>query len=418
MELSLFAQRFAGESGIVDLMQDLGEALSLYPDMIFMGGGNPSRVSAAEAVYRERLLRLLGDPRRAHEVFGVYQLPQGDMAFRRVMAESLQRQYGWPLGPENIAVSNGSQAAFFVLFNLFAGEFPDGRRRHIELPLVPEYIGYSDIGLCDGLFKAARPSIELLSDGLFKYHVDFDRLCIDASAGAICVSRPTNPTGNVLTDEEVGKLDALARRQGIPLIIDGAYGTPFPQMIFTEAEPHWNDNTIVVLSLSKLGLPGLRTGIIVAREEIAQAYARANTILSLACGTIGPALATDLLRDGEMMRLSRECIRPFYRDKAVRTLDGFRVALGELPYRIHKPEGAMFLWLWFQDLPGGSQALYERLKQRGVLVVPGHNFFPGLAEPWSHREECIRVSYAQDAEIVARGIAIIADEVRRSYEGG
>ena len=71
-----------------------------------------------------------------------------------------------------------------------------------------------------------------------------------------------------------------------------------------------------------------------------------------------------------------------------------------------------------QGLPGGSQALYERLKQRGVLVVPGHNFFPGLAEPWSHREECIRVSYAQDAEIVARGIAIIADEVRRSYEGG
>ena len=97
-----------------------------------------------------------------------------------------------------------------------------------------------------------------------------------------------------------------------------------------------------------------------------------------------------------MLRLSRELIRPFYRDKAARTLDGFRAALGDLPCRIHKPEGAMFLWLWFEALPGGSQALYERLKQRGVLVVPGQDFFPGLEGEWTHRDECLRVSYAQD----------------------
>ena len=34
----------------------------------------------------------------------------------------------------------------------------------------------------------------------------------------MCVSRPTNPTGNVLTDEEIGHLDSLAEEQGIPLI--------------------------------------------------------------------------------------------------------------------------------------------------------------------------------------------------------
>ena len=55
---------------------------------------------------------------------------------------------------------------------------------------------------------------------------------------------------------------------GIPLIIDGAYGLPFPNILFSEARPHWNENTILVLSLSKLGLPGVRTGIVVAREEI------------------------------------------------------------------------------------------------------------------------------------------------------
>ena len=417
MEWSEFGHRFSGKSGIVELMQDLGEALQSRPDMVFMGGGNPGRVPGIETIYRARLQAILEDERRRHEVLGIYQMPQGDLAFRRTLADVLRAEYGWDLGPENIAVSNGSQAAFFILFNLFAGHFADGRHKHVQLPLVPEYIGYRDIGLSDGLFHAQRPTIEILPDKLFKYHVDFERLSLDASAGAICVSRPTNPTGNVLSDDEVRQLDALARRRGIPLIIDGAYGTPFPQMIFSEATPHWNDNTVVVLSLSKLGLPGLRTGIIVAREQIIEAYTRANTVLSLACGSAGPALATDLLRDGEMLRLGRELIRPFYRDKAARTLDGFREVLGDLPCRIHKPEGAMFLWLWFEGLPGGSQAFYERLKQRGVLVVPGQNFFPGLEDQWAHRDECLRVSYAQDDAMVARGIAIIADEARRTYGG-
>ncbi len=47
----------------------------------------------------------------------------------------------------------------------------------------------------------------------------------------ICVSRPTNPTGNVITDEELLKLDAL-NQHGIPLVIDNAYGVPFPGIIF------------------------------------------------------------------------------------------------------------------------------------------------------------------------------------------
>ena len=44
--------------------------------------------------------------------------------------------------------------------------------------------------------------------------------------GAICCSRPTNPTGNVLTDGEMARLDTLAQEHGIPLIIDNAYGIP------------------------------------------------------------------------------------------------------------------------------------------------------------------------------------------------
>ena len=66
-----------------------------------------------------------------------------------------------------------------------------------QFPLAPEYIGYTDTALSDDFFETVKPKIELLDDGLFKYHVDFDNLHITDDIGLICVSRPTNPTGNV-----------------------------------------------------------------------------------------------------------------------------------------------------------------------------------------------------------------------------
>jgi len=416
LKFSAFGQKFAGDSGIVGLMDDLGTALVENPDMIMMGGGNPGRVAGMEAVFQQRLAEVMQDPEQRHRLFGRYQSPQGDLDFRQSVAELLSKQFGWPLSAANIAISNGSQSAFFTLFNLFAGDMPDGSRRTIHLPLTPEYLGYADSGLSELFFTATRPEIELLDNRLFKYHVDFARLELDDHAGALCVSRPTNPTGNVLTDDEVAHLDRMARDRDMPLIIDGAYGLPFPNILFTDARPHWNENTILVLSLSKLGLPGVRTGIVVAREDIIHAFANANGILNLACGNIGPAIAAELFRSGEILSLAREQVRPFYERRARAAADAFREQLQGLPFRIHKPEGAFFLWLWFEGLPVGSQVLYERLKKRGVLVVPGHHCFFGLEEDWPHRHECLRVSYVQDETAVRRGIGLIAEEVRQIYE--
>jgi valine--pyruvate aminotransferase len=90
--------------------------------------------------------------------------------------------------------------------------------------------------------------------------------------------------------------------------------------------------------------------------------------------------------------------------------------MGDLPVRIHQPEGAIFLWLWFEGLPISVQPLYERLKAKNVLVIAGHHFFPGLEEDWKHKHECIRITYSSDSESVHEGIAIIAEEVRRAYD--
>ncbi|MEE4660376.1 MAG: valine--pyruvate transaminase [Halieaceae bacterium] len=419
MKLSAFGEKFAAASGIVELMDDLGAALHDNPDTIFMGGGNPARLPALEARFLEKLEAVLADPERRHRLLGIYQSPRGDRGFRDALAGFLKREYGWAVGPENIAVSNGSQSAFFILYNLFAGQMSDGCQRTIHLPLTPEYLGYADVGLSQRFFTATRPGIDRLPGQMFKYRVDFENLAVDEHTGALCVSRPTNPSGNVLTDDELRQLDRIARDRGVPLIVDGAYGLPFPNICFTDATPMWNDNIVLALSLSKLGMPGVRTGILVANEAVIEAYANANTIINLASGSLGPAIARDWFTSGEIKELTREHVTPFYRERARQTVAWFQAALRDLPVHIHVAEGAIFLWLWFEDLPIDSQTLYQRLKARGVLVAPGQGFFIGVdTEDWPHSRQCIRVSYAQDAATVQAGVEIIAAEARAAYADG
>jgi valine--pyruvate aminotransferase len=71
------------------------------------------------------------------------------------------------LDEKNIAITNGSQSSFFRLFNLFAGEMPNGSHKQILLPIVPEYIGYADQGITDDMFVSIKPKIQMLDDRQF-----------------------------------------------------------------------------------------------------------------------------------------------------------------------------------------------------------------------------------------------------------
>ena len=416
MQLSKFGEKFTRHSGILSLMDDLGHALADNDHMIMMGGGNPAHIPEVEEIFRRRLERILESQSEFTRFIGTYDPPSGDRAFCRNLAAMLKRRFGWNLSERNICLTHGSQTAFFMLFNMFGGPDNHGRNRQIQLPLAPEYIGYTDAGIAENLFVAGRPDIEEIDSHTFKYHVNFNNLVVDEDTAAFCVSRPTNPTGNVLTDAEIETLDGLAREHDIPLIIDGAYGLPFPELIFTEATPYWDEHVILCLSLSKLGLPALRTGIVIASEEVITAVAGISAITSLAPNSAGALLASEMVRDNSITSMSRDIIRPWYQQRLEFARKELCQQLGDLPWAMHKPEGAMFLWLWFKDLPITSLELYERLKQRGVLVVSGHYFFPGMKDQWQHRHECLRVTYSRDEQTVRQGIAIIADEVRKLYE--
>lgn len=410
MEISQFGQHFAVETGIGHLMDDLADGLS-GKDQIMLGGGNPAHIPEVQACFREIWLDLARDQDAFARTIGDYDAPQGKAAFIEALCEMFNREFQWDLGPENIALTNGSQTAFLALFNLFGGTFTEARHKRILFPLTPEYIGYCDMGLEPDMFTAIRPRIEIESEHLFKYHVDFENLPLGDDVGALCVSRPTNPSGNVLTDGEIKQLEERALAQGIPLIIDNAYGAPFPHILFTDVRPTWSKNQILCMSLSKLGLPAARTGIVIADGPVIRLLARLNAVMSLAPGGLGAALATSLVTDGRILSLAKQVIRPYYQRKVEIAWQILSDQLSDLDFAIHSPEGAFFLWVWFRGLKISSMELYQRLKHRGVVIVPGEYFFPGLDEPWAHQQQCIRISIAASEAQVEKGLAIIADEV-------
>lgn len=419
MKVSNFGKRIQRKSGISLLMKDLGEAMAGDRNMLMLGGGNPAHIPEVQERFRQSMLEVMAIDGEFERAIGNYDTPQGNKAFIQALVTLLRKEYGWEIGPENVALTTGSQSAFFTMFNMLAGPCPDGVNRKILLPLAPEYIGYADVGLTDDFFLTSRPLIKHIDEHTFKYHVDFNSVEVSDEVGAICVSRPTNPTGNVLTNDEIEHLGRLAAERDIPLILDNAYGTPFPNIIFAKADPVWNEHTVVCMSLSKLGLPSARTGIVVARPEIIEAISEMNGIISLAPSTLGAVLAAPIVRSGEIIAMSRDVIRPHYEKMMRGAVAVLREEFEGLDYHIHKPEGALFLWLWLRDLPISSQVLYERLKQRGVLVVSGHYFFPGLEnDNWKHKDECLRINYALDPDVVEKGLKIIADEVREVYTKG
>ncbi len=358
-EFSAFGEKFTQHSGILQLMDDLGDALKSDKPVNMLGGGNPARIAEVNAVFADVFSKLAAE--HAVENIGNYSNPQGDAALIVALTEFLNREYGWNLTADNIALTNGSQNAFDALESL------------------PE-----------------------LKEG---------------KIGAICCSRPTNPTGNVLTDGEMARLDALAQEHGIPLIIDNAYGMPFPNIIYSDVTLNWHENIILCFSFSKIGLPGVRTGIIVAAPEVVKAVSSLNAIVNLSPTRFGAAIAAPLLNDGRLKQLADQVIQPFYRRQAQTAVSLLKRELGAYPLKIHKPEGAIFLWLWFENLPVSSQTLYEMLKAEGTLIIPGEHFFVGIdTQDYPHAHECIRMSIAQDAETLEKGIAAIGRVVRGLYD--
>lgn len=115
MEFSTFGDKFARYSSIAQLMDDLNDGLQ-DPNAIMLGGGNPAQIPTINA-YFTQLLSEMAASGELTQAMSNYDGPQGKNRFLIALAAMLKQQYGWEISERNIVLTNGSQSAFFSLFN-------------------------------------------------------------------------------------------------------------------------------------------------------------------------------------------------------------------------------------------------------------------------------------------------------------
>ncbi len=403
-------------TGVRAIMKDIVETLrsGAGQEFINLSAGNPLILPEVEQLWRDCTADLLASAEYG-EVVCRYGASQGYQPLIDAVVNDFNQRYGLQLTERNVLITPGSQSLYFYAVNAFGGYTEDGTLKKVVLPLSPDYTGYGGVTLTPESLLAYKPSLDIdAAAHRFKYRPDFSQLAIAEDTGCVLFSRPCNPTGNVLTDDEVKKIAALAEPYNVPVIIDSAYAPPFPALNFTAMTPLFGGNILHCMSLSKAGLPGERIGIAIGDEQLVHVLECFQTNMCIHSPRYGQAIAARAINSGALADIAANVIRPFYQRKVniiEATLDQ---TMPDVPWFLHRGEGAIFTWLWLKDLPMTDWEFYQKLKEVGVIVVPGSSFFPGLREDWDHTRQCIRISLTgsdQEIEIAMKRLAAVVEQV-------
>jgi valine--pyruvate aminotransferase len=419
--LSQIGTEMSRLTGVRAIMKDIVETLraGVGQDFINLSAGNPLILPEVEQLWRDCTADLLASADYG-EVVCRYGASQGYQPLIDAIVQDFNQRYGLQLTDRHILITPGSQNLYFLAANVFGGYTPSGSLKRIVLPLSPDYTGYGGVTLVPEALVAYQPTLDIdAAAHRFKYRPDFSQLGINDTTGCVIFSRPCNPTGNVLTDAEVQKIADLAAMHDVPVLVDSAYAPPFPALNFTDMQPLFADNVLHCMSLSKAGLPGERIGIAIGNPQWIQVLEAFQTNMCIHSSRYGQAIAARAIASGALAQISETIIRPFYQKKfqiLEATLD--QAMPQDLPWYLHRGEGAIFAWLWLDELPITDWELYQALKTVGVIVVPGSSFFPGLHQEWSHKQQCLRISLTGSDTDLVTAMQRLAQVVAQTYRPG
>ena len=418
--LTKFGAQMSKLTGVRAIMKDINETLRAGKgqELMNLSAGNPLILPEVEQLWRDCTAELLASPEYG-EVVCRYGYSKGYSPLIEAVTKDFNQRYGLELTERNVLITPGSQTLYFYAANVFGGYTNHNELKQIVLPLSPDYTGYGGVSLVPEALFAYQPTLDIdAAAHRFKYRPDFSKLSITEKTGCVLFSRPCNPTGNVVTDDEVQKIAALAAQSDVPVLIDSAYAPPFPALNYTDMTPTFGENILHCMSLSKAGLPGERVGIAIGSEQLVEALECFQANASLHSSRYGQAIAALAIESGKLAHISETVIRPFYKNKFTVLETTLESAMpNNLPWFLHRGEGAIFAWIWLKDLPISDTDFYQQLKKVGLIVVPGNSFFPGLREEWQHKHQCFRVSLTGSDEEIKTGMqrfAKVAEEVYRN----
>lgn len=324
--------------------------------------------------------RALDDNRLGYtEAFGI-------PALRERIARHYRDAYGVTVGPERIVVTTGSSGAFLLSF---LAAFDAGERVALADPGYPAYrnillaLDLKPVGLPAERAHNFQPAPDLLDAAL----AGGERL-----AGLI-VASPANPTGSMLSRDDLKGLVSWCGTHGVRLVSDEIYhGICFNGKATTALE--LTDDALVINSFSKYySMTGWRLGWMVIPPDLSRTIEMLAQNLFISPPTL-PQLAALAAFDA-----SEELDANVARYRRNRDL-----LLEKLPKagfeRFASPDGAFYLYADVAHLTNDSEEFCRRmLAEAGVAATPGTDFDPGRGRAY------VRFSFAgseADMEEAAR----------------
>lgn len=276
----------------------------------------------------------------------------------RVVQEALRETMGIP-GHMSLLLGNGSDELIQMLALTVA------KRGRKVLSVDPGFVMYRMIALFAGMEYVGVP---LHADD-FSLDLPAVLEAIDRERPALTfIAYPNNPTGNLFDAEAVARIIGAAR--GL-VIVDEAYA-PFTDASFLPLLGE-RPNLLVMRTVSKMGLAGLRLGYLAGPQEWLVEIDKSRLPYNI--NVLTQASAAFALRHKDVLDGQTEAIRAERR----RLFEGLGAIPGVRPY----PSEANFILL--RLAPGTADAVVAGLKARGVLVKNLNGAHPLLAD-------CLRVT--------------------------
>jgi hypothetical protein len=298
---------------------------------------------------------------------------------------------------ENVLVTNGGSEANYVVFWSLLEK---GDR---VACMLPNYL--QTWGLSRAYAGGADP-FHLLEEGgpgARRWALDLDGLhrAVRKGTRVILVTHPNNPSGAILTEEEIGEVVRAARRVGAWIVADEIYRGA--EVSGRTAPTFWGryDRLLITSGLSKaFGLPGLRIGWVVGPPRAVERIWSYRDYTTIAPGMLSDHLARIALepaRRESILERTRGIIR-----RNLPVMEGWLRGHAEV-FSYIPPEAGAIVFARY-NLPIASLQLTEKLRvERSVLVVPGDQF--GVSRH-------VRIGFGAETEYLKAGLARIDQTLR------
>ena len=299
-----------------------------------------------------------------HEDINQYAITWGSERLRLALVDKYATWYGMAVDPlAELTVTCGATEAMASVMLALVNPGDE------VVVLEPYYENYGpDAVLCDArpVYVPFRPGEQL----------DLERLAaaFGPKTRAIIVNTPNNPTGRVLSREELAGIAELCIRHDAYAITDEIY-----EHIYYEGEhipiatlPDMKNRTVTISGASKtFSVTGWRVGTIVAAPDLTDAIRKVHDFLTVGA----PAPLQEAVAVG-LERMDRSYYRSLASEYRARR-DLLCGALVDAGFRLEFPEGAYYVLADFSDLSDRSDIDFSHWLTRdiGVAPVPGSSFY-------------------------------------------